>query len=603
MRKTTTLLLVTLLVGIVSAYPGAMAVQNQDVTPFIFGVTSEPSSFDPLGAYDTTSGNVILNTLEGLYNYDYQTVGSSSIRPQLASDFGTWNDDNTVLTIPLRQDVYFWDGTKLTADDIVWNFNRLTRLAESQVCEHASLWLLADGTPMLESIKATGTYEVQMTLVKYTNAWEKLLPFWGATIIKPNDDYANATISLDELNLIIGTGPFKLDYYKAGETTTLLRNDNYYQGKADIAKIEFIKYADGATLTTAMLAGEVTVVRGISSATFEQAFQDPNLNVQLLRGSCLYYFNMNVNTLPWEVRKAAQFAWNYSYLPSTFRNAPSANNPIPVGMEGYNPDIPGLPYTDLAKARNYMLTSTVPEIVAGIAANSLTASSTDEEWVLAAQGDTPVYTANFTSYDTSFYGYLKNFLQFVGINLEDNMVGDWPTFLSYMNGADAPSITQFVMGGWCPDYFDPVNMMEPIFSGSGSSNWCALNNATINANLDALHYMQDGSNEKLAALDEVVSQIIVEQAAAMYVEAGADLICWNTNPKTGIVQGAECLLNARGDKYFYPIDFAPTEGNPYGIVYDPSAGSSGATVPGYNLGLLVVATLGASAFLLFRKRN
>jgi len=589
MRKTTTLLLVTFLVGIVSALPGVfVAAQDEDVVPFIYGVTSDPSSFDPCGAYDTTSGNIILNTLESLYNYDYRVEGSSSIRPQLAADLGTWNDDNTVLTIPLRQDVTFWDGSQFTADDVVWNFNRLTTLSTEGLCEHSSLWLLADGKPMMKSIVASGTYEVQITLNKYTNAWEKLMPFWGCSIIKPNDAYVNSTISLDEMDQIVGTGPFMLNYYKAGETTTLVRYDDYYQGTPDIEKIEFLRYADSTALTTAMLAGELTAVRSIREAYYDQAFQDPNLHVQVLTGTCLYFYFMNVNNLPWEVRKAAQFAWNYSYLSSISIAAPSANSPIPLGMEGYNPDLPGLPYTDLAKARQYMLDSTDPGISAGITANGLTASSTDEDWIKAAQGDNPVYTANYTTYYDVYYAELSNFLQYVGIDLIDDNQGDWPTFLAAMNNPDAQ--LQFVMGGWCPDYFDPVNMMEPIFGGSGSSNWCGLDNTTINAHLDALHYMQDGSDEKLAALDQVVTEIIVEQAAALYFENGADLICWNTDPEKGIVSGAECLLNVRGDKYFYPIDFAPT-----------SAAKPG--IPGYNLGFFVVATLGASAFLLFRKRN
>ena len=55
--------------------------QKKDSTPFVYGSSSSPSSFDPLGAYDTTSGEVINNVFEGLYAVDYNT---DEIVPQLA---------------------------------------------------------------------------------------------------------------------------------------------------------------------------------------------------------------------------------------------------------------------------------------------------------------------------------------------------------------------------------------------------------------------------------------------------------------------------------------------------------------------------------------
>jgi ABC-type oligopeptide transport system substrate-binding subunit len=301
------------------------------------------------------------------------------------------------------------------------------------------------------------------------------------------------------------------------------------------------------------------------------------------------------------VRKAAQFALNYTYYSTYYATRPGATSPVPVGMEGYNGDLAGLPYTDFELARSYLLESTYPEIVAGIAANNLDETSTDADWRAAAVSETPVYTANYTNYG-GWYTFLNNYLQYVGIALDNNNVGDWPTFLSYMNDPENVAHSQFVMGGWCPDFFDPVNMLEPLFATTGSSNWNGLANETIDANLASLYTLPDGSEEKADMVDLCVTQIIVEQAAALYYMASADLIAWNKNPSTGIISGAECLLNVRGDKYFYPINFAPTKGAPYGEEFPEPTTSTG-TVPGYNLGLFVIATLGASALLIFRKRK
>jgi ABC-type transport system substrate-binding protein len=606
MNKKTTLVMLTLLVGMVSAFP--MVKAQTVVEPFIYGTRSNPSSFDPLGAYDTTSGHVILNTLEGLYSFDYFAEAGLGVQPQLASAMGTWNEEMDVLTIPLRSDVTWWDGTAFTAADVVWNFERLNRLSLANVNEHGSLWLTADGETILESIEATGTYEVEMTLGEFTGAWEKLLPFWGASLIKPIATLVGAaendTISLEDFDQIIGTGPFKTTAYAPSDTTTLERYVDYYMGCADIAKIEFQYYADAGTLTDAVLAEEVHVVRSILDASLNEAFQNPNIHVELLRGSCCYFYHMHVGNIPREVRKAAQFAFNYSYLPANYLTLPSHVSPVPAGMEGYNPDLPGLPYLDLDMAREWILDSTDPTIVAGLAANSLDEDSEDADWIAAALSETPVAAYNFTHYGTGFYTFLRNGLQFVGIQLVSHIVGDWPTFLDYMHDPANIATVQFAMGGWCPDYFDPINMLEPLFATTGSSNWNGLNNATINANLAAIHTMADGSDEKLDAVDEVITQIIVEQAAALYCVSSADLIAWNINPNHGILGGAEVLLNVRGDKFFYPIDFALSEPiGGTGPTDDDTDDDTTGGIPGFDLGLLMVASLGAAALLIIRKRK
>ena len=130
----------------------------------------------------------------------------------------------------------------------------------------------------------------------------------------------------------------------------------------------------------------------------------------------------------------------------------------------------------------------------------------------------------------------------------------WSSLYFWMLEEENRVSLQFSMGAWCPDYYDPINMLEPLFSSTGRSNWSGLANATIDANLEALKYLK--GDAKQAMVDKVVTQIIVEQAAALYAIASADLIAWNQNPEDGILSGAEVLLNSRGDKYFYPIEFA-----------------------------------------------
>ena len=128
MKKTTILAFLSLMVtGMVFSIVPSVAIFDR-VVPFVYGSISAPSSFDPLGCYDSSSGDIILNTFEGLYSFDY-SVSGMPVKPVLAEDFGVWNTDGTEWTISLRDDVTWHDGSAFTAEDVVWNFERLETLS------------------------------------------------------------------------------------------------------------------------------------------------------------------------------------------------------------------------------------------------------------------------------------------------------------------------------------------------------------------------------------------------------------------------------------------------------------------------------------------
>ena len=83
------------------------------------GAIIEPLTLDPSGAewgnrapyYQAMYDTLLVATPEG------------TIEPWLATEW-EYNDDNTVLTLTLRDDVTFSDGTELTADVVVENLQR-----------------------------------------------------------------------------------------------------------------------------------------------------------------------------------------------------------------------------------------------------------------------------------------------------------------------------------------------------------------------------------------------------------------------------------------------------------------------------------------------
>lgn len=576
---------------------------EEEVHPFIYATGSSPEGIDPLGVYDTSSGLIITNVLETLFAFDYSDPSMPSV-PLLAASEGTFNTDKTEWTIPLRQDVTWQDGTPFTAEDVLWNFDRLNTLSLNGTCEHYSLWFNDEGDLILNRTEKIDDYTIKFVLNKAWLDFQALLPFWGCALIKPVDGFEEKIIEMDNIDLLIGTGPFELESVVIGEKSVLTQYADYWGGPADFQQVILQVFDSATTWDQALFNQEVHMVRSITTEDIPTADADPNVNYQNVKSACCYFFHLGVNSIPWHARKAIQYSFNYTYLIHTLLEDAyyEIHTPVPDGMFGHNPNIPGLPYFDLAKARSFLLADDSP-YKAKLDDAGITASSSDDDWIALAETD-PIDTFNFTRYWGSlFLTLLQDFNKYVGIEIKDNNQGDWPTFLNYCNNNPNLGI---VMGGWCPDYFAAVNQIEPLFGGGASSNWNRLDNATINANLGALHTIPQGP-ELQTAIDEVVQQIIVEQAAGMYFMQSAENIAWSSFALDESTLGD--IFNAQLDKYFYNILWNSKNipeswwGNPEAHKEPGATETGGFQIPGYSVGIFMALSIGAAAFLLLRKRK
>lgn len=80
---------------------------------------SEPSSLDPHKVESDVEFNIISDLFDGLVSVS----PAGEIQPRLAAKWD--NKDNTVWTFHLRPGVTWSDGTAITAQDIVWSWQRL----------------------------------------------------------------------------------------------------------------------------------------------------------------------------------------------------------------------------------------------------------------------------------------------------------------------------------------------------------------------------------------------------------------------------------------------------------------------------------------------
>ncbi len=190
--------------------------------------------FDPMhgwGYHDSGTEPLIQSTL-------LKRDANNSFVNDLATDYSA-SDDYKTYTVNIRDDVKFTDGSKLTAKDVAFSYNKAKELGEG-----------ADLSSMNEA-KAKGNNEIVFTLDKSDSTFVNKLTDVG---IVPEASYDNATYGQNP----IGSGPYKLAQWDKGQQFILERNDQYYGKKPYFRKITNL-FLDSDAAYAAVKNGDVDI--------------------------------------------------------------------------------------------------------------------------------------------------------------------------------------------------------------------------------------------------------------------------------------------------------------------------------------------------------
>ncbi len=161
-----------------------------------YGTSLKPRTLDPADSYEIVGLNMIYNLGDTLYSYE---LGTTNLVPQLATAMPTISEDGLTYTIPLREGVTFHDGTPFNAEAMAFSLQRFITNGGKPS------FLLAD---TIDSLEATGEYELTVKLKQPFAAFTSLLAFAGACAVSPQA-YEIGAGSFNP-NQFVGTGPYKL---------------------------------------------------------------------------------------------------------------------------------------------------------------------------------------------------------------------------------------------------------------------------------------------------------------------------------------------------------------------------------------------------------
>lgn len=201
-------------------------------------ISLDPKTFNTVVSTDANSGAAVGLLFESLTKEDMETL---KVIPNLAQSWDV-STDGLQWTFHLRQDVQWFDGAPLTADDVVFTFNDL--IYNPDIPSSSKDILTIDGK--IFKVEKIDAYTVRFTLpVKFAPflramAGEPILPrhcLWKAV----RDKKFNFTWGIDTPpSQIIGTGPFMLSEYHPGERLVYKRNPHYWKKSSQGASLPYL---------------------------------------------------------------------------------------------------------------------------------------------------------------------------------------------------------------------------------------------------------------------------------------------------------------------------------------------------------------------------
>jgi peptide/nickel transport system substrate-binding protein len=237
--------------------------------------SSDLRSSNPGVNRDGNTDSIILHIVEGLVGY----ANNGEVKPLLAESVDM-APDGLSYTFKLRNDVKFHNGKVLTAEDVVWNWNRYMDPATKWTCLKD---FDGNGATHVTGVKAVDASTVTMTLEKPSAVFLGLMsrPECGYTgIISPDSVAADGTFDKP-----IGTGPFQWDVWKKGEYLHLAKFDGYVSPKNDgkpdgvvgskrplVDGIKFMVIPDASTVKAGLQSGV------LDTAEISQQRQEPVLH-------------------------------------------------------------------------------------------------------------------------------------------------------------------------------------------------------------------------------------------------------------------------------------------------------------------------------------
>ncbi len=264
-KKVAVLLILTLILSMFSGCSNtpqdAKGTQDtQDVQePFVIVSSGVTESLDP-----TNIMKVGAEYRFAVFDTLVRVGEDGEIIPHIAKSW-VEEEDGLTITLTLRDDVYFHDGSQLTAEDVEYTFDLL------YADEINSIWTERFYT----SIEMVDKFTVKVTKANYLT--DSVSNLTADPIISKAAREENIEV-YGETNPI-GSGPYKFISQENDGTIKLFANEEYFLGVPEINEIIIRPSLSPETAVIALEIGEVDVIPFVPAIQYDMVNANENIKV------------------------------------------------------------------------------------------------------------------------------------------------------------------------------------------------------------------------------------------------------------------------------------------------------------------------------------
>jgi oligopeptide transport system substrate-binding protein len=453
------------------------------------GESTNPRDYDPATTYG--SGDKL--AFSGLVSLDPKL----NLVADLAEKWDV-NAGRTVYTFHLRQNAKFHDGKTVTAQNVIYSWERA---ASPALKSDTVLTYLGDIVGIKEmaagkaehasGLVALDDHTLQVTIDAPKPYFLYKLTYPTAFIV----DKANVEKSKDWYRQPNGTGPYRLIEWKSFKSIVYEANADFYLGKPSIPYVVIQLYNGVGSRLYESNEIDMTGIGGYDA----DRFLDPTepLHRELVSGVnlCTGYVVFDTTRPPFDdvnVRKAFTMAFDRQKFIDVVMRGKSlpAKGLYPPALPGFNLNLKGLAY-DPAQARELLKQSKYGG-PAGLPP------------IVFTDGGTGTYVSPDVA------AMAEMWQQNLGVTITVENIE--PNF--YLDQIYAGNHGQMFSSGWCADYPDPENFADVLFHTGSSQNNGGYSNPQLDTLLEQARIEQDVTQR--IAMYQQAEQIIVDDAPVLF---------------------------------------------------------------------------------------
>jgi len=284
-----------------------------------------PNSFDPIGigvnrnaiqlhwnAYDRLLRFGTQTRPDGTLYFDYYTIEG-----ELAERFEV-SDDKTAITLHLRRDATFHDGSPVTAEDVKWSLDRVLGIASGRAQFSTGSMTSPDQFVVVDAhtVRVTTPRPDRFTLPNLAGTYPVI---FNAKVAKAHATAADPWATEWLKTNVAGGGAFKLDNHVPGQSLTLSRFDNWKSGALPgFRRVLWQMVPNAQSRRSSLERGDADIVQDLppqDAVSIAQAGKVKVVGVPM--AGAFQFIGMNSAKTPFDnvkVRQAVAYALPYQQM-------------------------------------------------------------------------------------------------------------------------------------------------------------------------------------------------------------------------------------------------------------------------------------------------